>query len=53
MSHVFIGTHILINIDLNINAIHAKRVTIQVKDSNLAKRYYNKVPRGALFTRPE
>ncbi|KAL7771450.1 hypothetical protein CFE70_001393 [Pyrenophora teres f. teres 0-1] len=25
----------------NINAIHAKRVTIQVKDSQLARRYYN------------
>jgi histone H3 len=28
ISHVFTGTHILINIDLNINVIHAKRVTI-------------------------
>ncbi|RMZ71906.1 histone H3 [Pyrenophora seminiperda CCB06] len=28
--------------DLNINAIHAKRVTIQKKDSELAIRYYTK-----------
>ena len=28
--------------DVNINAIHAKRVTIQAKDSRLAIRYYKK-----------
>lgn len=41
----------LILIDCNINAIHAKRVTIQQKDSKLACRYYNKLWRdGPRFT---
>lgn len=31
--------------DCNLNAIHAKRVTIQQKDSWLAKRYYRKFGR--------
>jgi histone H3/H4 len=34
--------YILISLDCNMNAIHAKRVTIQVKDSQLARRYYQK-----------
>ncbi|KAH7075719.1 histone-fold-containing protein, partial [Paraphoma chrysanthemicola] len=29
--------------DCNINAIHAKRVTIQEKDSRLARRYYTRM----------
>lgn len=37
-------------LDLNYNAIHAKRVTIQTKDSFLAKRYYNKFMPKDQFT---
>lgn len=32
--------HLITFIDCNINAIHAKRVTIQEKDSQLARRYF-------------
>ncbi|KAH5706830.1 hypothetical protein HBI18_252420 [Parastagonospora nodorum] len=35
--------------DCNINAIHAKRVTIQKKDSELAVRYYQKLLTSNLF----
>jgi histone H3/H4 len=38
----------LIKIDCNINAIHAKRVTIQAKDSQLAQRYLQKYHPGNL-----
>ncbi|KAF2876488.1 histone H3 [Massariosphaeria phaeospora] len=33
--------------DTNINAIHAKRVTINTRDMNLAQRYYKKYKEGS------
>jgi histone H3 len=40
MHFYFIFRILLIKLDVNMNAIHAKRVTIQAKDVTLAKRYY-------------
>jgi histone H3/H4 len=42
--------HSLTILDLNYNAIHAKRVIIQTKDSSLVKRYYNKFMLKDQFT---
>lgn len=36
----------LILVDCNLNCIHAKRVTIQKKDSDLALHYYKKFQHG-------
>ncbi|KAF2831835.1 hypothetical protein CC86DRAFT_424063 [Ophiobolus disseminans] len=30
-------------VDCNVNAIHAKRITIQTKDSQLALKYYKRL----------
>jgi len=39
----------LITIDINLNAIHAKRVTINERDSKLALWYYNKLGSATTF----
>lgn len=36
------GRLLTVHIDCNLNAIHAKRVTLQAKDSHLAQHYYRK-----------
>jgi histone H3/H4 len=42
VNHICAIYNVLTLSDCNINAIHAKRVTIQYKDSRLARRYYHK-----------
>jgi len=41
----------LITIDINLNAIHAKRITINERDSKLALWYYNKLGSATTFKR--